>query len=133
MICWRGTSTELGEDQDDQQQPQHNLRRRRRNFHSRRCSLGSLSQPAGLTPDLKRRALRPRTLAMATAELESIAQDHTHDPAIFLIADHEGGGCVVVFEAVDELSGYRAAGLQLVDQLGLVPCHRNRSMQPFKL
>lgn len=70
---------------------------------------------------------------MATAELESIAHDHTHDSAIFLIADHEGGGCVVIFEAVDELSGNRAVGVQLVDQLGLVPCHRNRSMQPFKL
>lgn len=71
------------------------------------------------TLDLKQRALQPQTLAMATAELESIAQDHTHDSAIFLIADHESGGWVVIYEADDELSGNRAAGLQLVDQLGL--------------
>ncbi|KAK9948379.1 hypothetical protein M0R45_003959 [Rubus argutus] len=41
----------------------------------------------------------------ALPELESIAQDHTHDSGIFFIADHKGGGCIVVFEAVDELSG----------------------------
>ncbi|KAK9935580.1 hypothetical protein M0R45_022679 [Rubus argutus] len=63
---------------------------------SRRSSLGSPPQTGGSTPDLKQRIITclnklsdRDTLAMATAELESIARNLTHDSfATFLICIH---------------------------------------------